>query len=614
MSITQSLSFDNALNFTKVNTEIDGSIARLEIVPNPGQFFSEDFADDIGFTYDNTKAEFNAGILRQKDLRPTDSALAATYTSSKNLSWANSGSLVATDIGTPVLNAGKLECHGYANNAVQYSNANVGSNGDTGAIKLRYTPNYSGTPAQNITIVELAPTSGNANKMVLFHSSTGTLRLSAYNSAGVAQHSAATFGAAWSPVSGTEYEIEMNWDTTTGAIRLFVNGVLQGSMPATVYARSTTATLLYIGAGIVYPVANAAFNDVILFDTVQHTAGYTPGYTLPEFIYAGSKVDGPNFTYTGLGGVISLDDGSIVEVGTPRFIVGLKYWNGSAWVVSNGTYSQANSFAVVLANLTSFVTGGGGILPWSVVFTDSNTLSSVDEFEVEVTGQKYSPTGYIEPVQAVYAKELYSLAHDITETAGSFIKIILKLDGVLKYWNGSAWATSNGSFAQANTLAEVNTNIAELISSGNHEVFFRWVFTTSVNTETAEIATADIEYDFGALGVDPATCVVYGYLRDVSGAPVANASVRFNVVKSNSSQYKEAASAIIDGSVTVTTDDYGYFSCTLIRSSEYENGASYGIEIARGNTFSKVKNSGGVALTFTVDDAVTLDITSKLTA
>ncbi len=608
----QSYSFDNTNNFNKTNTVVTDK-GRLQLIPNTGQLFSQDFTDDTGFTYDSNYAEFVAGILRQKDLRATDSVLAATYTSSKNLNWSTSGSLVATDIGTPVLSSGKLQCHGGGNNAVRYESADVGASGNVGAIRIKYTPNYSGTPLANYTIFEFAPTTGNADRMLVLHSASGgTLRLTAYTSAGTVKYSAVAFGAAWSPVAGTEYELELDWDTLAGQVRLFVNGVLQGSMAVSSYARGTAATRLYIGAGTVYTAADASFNDVLLFSTVQHTSGYTPGYSVPEFIYAGSKVDGPNFSYTGVGTVLSIDDGSVTETGSPRYIVGLQYWNGSAWVLSNGTYAQANSFATLLANLTSFDTGGGGILPWSVVFTDSNTQSSVDEFDVEITGEKYSPTGYIEPVQGINVQELLDYDHTADETVNAYVQVILKIDGVLTYWNGSAWVPSNGTEAQSNTASEIATNLPSLEFGSNSTVFVRWLLVTSSNTETPELELSNVEYDFGAIATGLAKCLIYGYYKDISDSPVSGATVKFSLSREKG-VYQEANNNIVESAVTTTTDVNGYFEQELVRTSEYSVGGIYKMEITKkdGGLNTSKKNTSA-ELTFTVPDADMKDITDLL--
>lgn len=616
MSITSVFDFTSALSYTQVNTQITGNVGKLGIIPNPGQIFAQNFNDDTGFTYDAAKAEFTGGLVRQKDQRAANTVLGATYTSSKNLNWSTSGSLVATDIGTPTLVGGKLSCIGGGNNAVRYENADIGASGNVGAMRIKYTPNYSGSPTNNTTIFQFAPVAGVNDLMLLFHSATGTLRLTAYTSVGTLKHSAVVFNAsAWVPVAGTEYELELNWDTVAGVVRLFIDGVLWGSMPVSSYARGSDADRLYIGAGTIYAVADASFNDALLFSTVQHTAGYTPGYSINETIYAASTVALPNFSYTGLGGVQSIDNASTVEVGTPRYIVGGKYWNGSAWVASNGTYAQANSLATALANFTSFNTGGGTTLPVSLLFTDSNSLSSVDDFSVEVTGQKYSPTGKITTNQSLNVQEILSFAANISIPTNTLLKFLLNINGQDKYWNGSAWVNSDGTIAQSNTYTEINTNIATLELTLNSNVKLVINMSTITNTDTPTITDMTLVYDFG--GIDPAVavCTVWGYYKDLAGIPVEGATVTISLSRTKNT-YQEAASNIVDKPVVLITDVNGYFESDLIRSSEFEGtGGTYAIKIEKKAAKIKTsKNSAGLPITFEVPDAEEMNITDLLTA
>lgn len=569
MSIETTFSFDIAANFNLSNTQISGAVAKLALVPNTGQVFSQDFSSDVGFTYDNTKAEFTSGLVRQKDQRPNSAILGGKF-ETFDLNWITSGSLTATQIGTPTLSGGRLSCTGGGNNAVKYSNANIGS-GNVGAFKLKYRPNYSGTPPVNTNIFEFKHPSNNNDRMLLFHGATGVLRFTAYTSAGTIKHSAANFGGVWSPVAGTEYEIELNWDTIAGIVRLFVDGVLQGSMPVSSYARGTDATDLHIGAGIVYTVADAQFDDIILFPAVQHTAGYTPGYTLQSTIYLASTVALPAFSYTGIGTIIAVESSTFTEVGAPRYIVAGLYWNGSDWVASNGTYSQANTSAQVVANLTALNVTGASSVSVSALFDNSNSLSSIDLVSVTVTGQKYSTTGYLEPAQALQVQDLLAYTQSATIPVNSELKIAFKIDGVLKYYNGSAWVTSDGTLAQANLAADLTSAAFDSLNLGsNSSVYIRWILGSSANTVTSEISSATITYDFGGVGTDLATCLVYGYLKDVAGNPVSNATIIIGLLKTVVTDYQEAnKNLIFKPSIYVETDENGYFETNLIRSSEF---------------------------------------------
>jgi hypothetical protein len=618
MTVQTSFSFESAVSYQLSNVQIAANKAKLALIPNPSQLFEQLFSSDSGFTYDSAKAEFTGGLVRQKDLRPTNSIVAATYTASKNLNWSQGGALTALDIGTPVLNAGKLECLGALNNAVRYENAEIGAVGAIGALKFKYTPNYSGTPATNLNLAEFAPPSGNADRMLVLHSASGgTLRLTAYTSAGTVKYSAVAFGAAWNPTAGVTYEFELNWDTIAGQVRLFVDGVLQGSMAVSSYGRSTTATRLYIGAGTVYSAADGSFDDVVLFSTVQHTSGYTPGYSLPETSYAASTVALPAFSYTGVGTILEVESSTVTEVGAPRYIIAGLYWNGSVWVASNGTYAQANTSADVVANLPSLNVTGAVNVPVSVVFTDSNTLSSVDTISVTVTGQKYSPTGYLEPIQAIQVQELISYLQTTETPVNTAVKVILKVDGVLKYHNGTAWVNSDGSEAQSNAAAELDAAFADLDLGVNSSVIIRWLLVTSSNTATPEIELATVSYDFGGIPSALLKCLVFGYLKDISDNPVSGATVRFDLVRANSTEYKEAnKNVVFNPSVSVVSDVNGYFEVELVRSSEYEGTEpNYRMTVTKDSlSQDRIGAARSANLDFLVPDADQKDISDLLTA
>ena len=615
MSIQTTFNFDNAANFNLSNTQIQSGKAKLSIVDNPGQVFSQAFTSDSGFTYDNTKAEFVGGVVRQKDQRPTSSILGATFDTSKNFNWADFSPLTpSAERGTPTISGGKLICTGGGNTGVSYTNAAIGALGDTGTVRIKVTPNYSGTPSVNYPIFELRPTSGNNSRMVLFHGATGFIRFTAYNSAGTIIHSAVNIGAsAWVPVAGTEYEFEFTWDTGVTTSKLYIDGVLKGATSVFTYSRGTSATILDIGSGGTYTAADASFNDLLLYSIVNHSSNYTPGYVVPGNIYAASTVVLPAFSYTGLGTIQALESSSVTETGAPRYIVADKYFNGTAWVNSNGSYAQANTSAEVLANLSSLTVQGAGSFVMKVVFTDSASQSSVDLLSVTVTGQKYSPTGYLEPVQNLEVQALLAYAQTATLPGSTTAKVILKIDGVLKYHNGTAWVNSDGSSAQANFAADLDAAFEDLVLGQNSTVFLRWVLATPSNTDTPELDEAVITYDFGGVESEPEKCLVYGYVRDIAGLPVSGATVRFDLIKANTREYKEAESnVILKNFVETTTDSNGYFEQELIRSSEYEGTGTYAISVTKDTLEASRKGSN--LLRFEVPDADTKDITDLLEA
>lgn len=606
---SQSYEFLNAVNYNQNNTEIVANEVKLTLADKPSQIFSQDFASSTGFIFDAAKTEFVAGVMRQKDQSPTDSILAALYDSVINSNWNKEGALLATLNGVPTIVSNKLQCFG--TQGVEYAVSNHG----IGAVKFKYTPNYTGGPASNINIVNLVNTADNNSRMTLTHSPSGdTFRIFVTNSTGTVVWSTVTIGGAVGFVTGTTYEIELNWDNVAGDIRVFVDGNLQGSRLGTTWTHGTGAADISLGANpIAYDTADGSFEDLVLFSSVQHTANYTIGYSLPLFLYVEDKADLPNFVYTDVGALVALTNTTMTEVGSPKYTIEDAYHNGTAWVVSNGTYGQANDLSTVVANLATLSVSGETVLSWSVVFPDSNILSSVDDLSITYTGQKYNTLGHLEPVLPINVQSLLDYDHNaLDETGNAYTRVILKIDNQLTYWNGAAWVNSDGTELQSNTLADVTANVGSLVFGSNSTVFVRWLLISSADNETPLLQNSIIEFDFGGVVTTLAKCLVYGYYKDLSDIPVAGATVKFSL-KRDKSVYQEANQNIVEAPVETTTDSNGYFEKELIRTSEYSVGGNYKLEITRkSGGLSTTRISDGVELTFTVPDAEMKDITDLL--
>jgi len=337
-------------------------------------------------------------------------------------------------------------------------------------------------------------------------------------------------------------------------------------------------------------------------------------FDINETHYVESSVTLPEMEYTGVGTMISFDEFNTTESGTPRYIVQIDqsgdylYWNGSAWVVSDETYAQANSAATFEANLASLDIEGATIGQFKILFTDSNTQSYVDNLEAVLTTQQYPLSGTLVTTE-IEAEDFTSFTSTEVNTANTTIKYAIYVNGVLKYWSGSAWVASNGLAAQCNTLADINTNIVSIVSVSSTIKFYMLLSTTD-QQETPTIDNLIVNYNFGAVVGAPETCEVYGYYLDASGQPVENVTVSFTLVR-NSGQYKEATSNIIAKSVSTTTDSTGYFDITLIRSSEFEGAGTYYVSFS-GTGVSTSKDANGNKLQITVPDQISANLTDLL--
>lgn len=174
---------------------------------------------------------------------------------------------------------------------LQYSGAANADFTTTGTIRFKVKPGYSGTPS-DFQVFYAASHNGNflgpptpLNYVNIQHTTGGNLYLGLTDQGGVAQHDAPI--GAWSPTSGQTYEFELNIDTSSIA-RLFIDGVLFYST-ALSYVRDNNTTVVDVGNFSFTPTGltpNFAIDELVIFDTVQHTAGYSAPSAAPSLSYA----------------------------------------------------------------------------------------------------------------------------------------------------------------------------------------------------------------------------------------------------------------------------------------------------------------------------------------
>ena len=351
--------------------------------------FNTPFTNSGNYTYDSDYVEFTGTTARLKDLTPSDALSGAIYTTNINLQNWSLGSITGTAHGGASVSGGKLDL---AYDDVRYVEYDATGNADstqTGAVRFKYTPNYSGSPSANRTmfIISKALSVGN-NLIHLRHQSTGSIQLVMRDYAD-ANLIVANLGS-WSPNSGQEYEIELNWNLTSGATRLFIDGVQQGSTQTATGTRDSNIGLLLIGSNYSgSDSSNFYIDDFIYFSTVQHTSNYTPGYTVPETKYKTNnqtvyKTAGDSTT-----NVTSWAGFTATELGTGSLGYQLStsgtdwlYWDGSAWADSGGT-TNYNSASIVDSNISSFPTFYNKIFTRTLFISDGSQRPEIDNIEIE---------------------------------------------------------------------------------------------------------------------------------------------------------------------------------------------------------------------------------------
>ena len=210
------------------------------------------------------------------DVSYTNSNFLAMLRTSANADYSASGGTLTGTLGTGAsISDGYLSCVG-SGGFVTYPTLNNITFTQTCAINMIFKPNYSGTPADSNYLIRISGAASAKNTFGMHHRNDGNFRLDIYNSSGV---SVFLYGVPWSPVAGTEYEIEVNMDFNIGATRIFINGAQLGTTKTNTATRTATNldTDFYVGGHISTP-SNGSVRNFVIYNTVQHTSNYTPTY------------------------------------------------------------------------------------------------------------------------------------------------------------------------------------------------------------------------------------------------------------------------------------------------------------------------------------------------
>ena len=494
--------FDTPSNYTYDSNKIEiiGGKAKLKL-QQADLPFTETFDSDTGFTYDNTKAEFTGGKVQQKNKRPSGATFYASYNSNINGNWGN-GVLTGTANGGASVSGGKLDLTGgILGKNVSYDPVNNANNAQTGCIRLRFTPNYSGAPATAQYLFSVDNVSTN-NWLSIYHYTNGYIRGILHDSTGAVIGEALYY---WiTNVAGTQYEIEFNFDITTGDLRLFIDGTLVKYQGGKTGTRTTSLTNFYVGRFYNNAQPNFYLNDIIVFDSVQHTANYTPDWSnIYEYDYLENAVILPEMEHVGDGTIKLFNSFSTTRQGTPHFTLQIGrsgnylYWTGSAWAVSDGSYTQSNDSDTFNAHCTTLPVAGEKYGQFKIIFPDSNTISDVDTLtaNMNVDNGYVTTNPTIESISSFWHDELIEFLATITATGNDAVKFIIKKAGAWYYWNGSAWVESDGTYSQSNTYDEIDDN-AESFTDVAVLTYVKMFLHSDDGTTYPEIDLLSINYDF----------------------------------------------------------------------------------------------------------------------
>ena len=336
-----------------------------------------DYTSSTGFTYTSSEVEFGAGGATLKNQFDASVVFAATYATTPDLTYSKyGGDLTGTDTGTVSNSGGKLILSAAGAKRVDYDPQLNFAIKNIASIKLKVTPRYTGSPASNqYFFCSGTSTLADTGRCSIMHLTNGNVCFTAQSANDGAN---ILIFAAWSATDGVEEEFcgEMNF--TTGEHRFFREGALIASTLATTGVRGSGAAILRTGTSDDEALeADFDCRELIVRNETLETAAYTPGYTVPATPYL---TTGPTIeTSTGIlavSSIVSVDvvykvAGSDLVKAQVKVGAQLKYWNGAAWVNSDGTLAQSSTVALMESNIATLTTGGSTIK--FVFLLDSDT-------------------------------------------------------------------------------------------------------------------------------------------------------------------------------------------------------------------------------------------------
>lgn len=327
------------------------SLSKIISYDNPANF---DFPDTVEVTS-------RAALKNQIN---ADELLYGGF-ATKDLLRSVGGSLVGTLGGGAVVGGGLLNIPGIGGswgiNPAGMLPGGLGGDSNICTIRFKVTPNYTGNPATNQYFYEEKLSSG-GSRIWIYHSTLGSLNVEFRDSAGVGR---GTLTGAWSPTAGTEYEFELNVNTSTGIQEYYIDGVLVATRSGFIFDRDNS-TVNYLQVGFNSIVQNFALDDLQRFSTVQHTSNFAS--EVPRVVPLTTYVTtSPSIIESGplqVDGLTSFTEVSTIPGGTDiKHILNVDgqdtYWDGAAWSNSDGSLAQSNYFSDINTNLPSLDVSAG---------------------------------------------------------------------------------------------------------------------------------------------------------------------------------------------------------------------------------------------------------------
>lgn len=380
------------------------------------------------------------------DRIPSDGTFFCNFSSSTTANWSDGTAAPSTSSGSPTISGGYLVLD--ASEYVRWvgGDGNIPA-GNTGCIRFVVQPQYSGNPGATQMFVISFTLGGSNDKIEIKHDTSGNLLAIIRDEAA---NGVVNISHAWSPTSGTDYEIELNWDGTNGATRLFLDGTQVGSTDNSTFTRSLATSNSFLDVGL---SATQAFemDYLVIYDAVQHTSNYTSNGEPAAVSYA---TDNPTLTTntTVSGGLRSFTaDTTASGSDAIKFVLQVagqdKYWTGSTWANSS-SYSQSNTATEINNNIQELHTGNDPVkIKVYLHSDDGSTTPTINEMSITYDAADASATTptlvFLEGWLYDYNSALSGETVEVRPTVG-FVNEEIFLNGA---WKTFATSADDGYFS-----------------------------------------------------------------------------------------------------------------------------------------------------------------------
>lgn len=389
------------------------------------------------FVFNNTLIEIASGTARLKDRKPAQATFYAGFHKTGQLDGDyGNGVLTASPTGAPVVANGKLNLKGSVSKYVDFNAVLNCQMQQVGCIRIKFTPNYSGAPgdSENKVIFNLSKSAIDFSNLIdVQHSPDGNIYWAISDQTATPIIALSILGA-WSPIAGTEYEFELNFDITTGATRLFIDGVQLGATNVSTGTRSSDIGIIRLGSDLTSASkADMELAEFICFNAVQHTANFAG--EIPRANQCQYSDASPSIIDAAAQSSLAILNFATVKTlptnSNLKFVLNVdsvdKYWTGSSWATSSSV-AQSNTEAEILANVTSLDLSAG-----ASVKVKAYLISTYGDTRPVLTSYTYTYTFNAGAPASVAECLVYGWMKDLDGVAQAGITISAELLDYSKY-------------------------------------------------------------------------------------------------------------------------------------------------------------------------------------